>query len=164
MTTAAPAPVPVDDDTLRQVAAGLFHDPHAVLGAHTGTGGVTVRVLRPMADRVAIVTADGETEATHELDGIWVAVLDVPEVTSYRVAVTYGADTTVSDDPYRFLPTIGELDQHLLREGRHEQLWTALGANVHRYPDPLGDVVGTAVAVWAPTTRSVRVIGDFAYW
>ena len=164
MTTAAPAPVPVDDDTLRQVAAGLFHDPHAVLGAHPGTGGVTVRVLRPMADRVAIVTADGETEATHELDGIWVAVLDVPEVTSYRVAVTYGADTTVSDDPYRFLPTIGELDQHLLREGRHEQLWTALGANVHRYPDPLGDVVGTAFAVWAPTARAVRVIGDFSYW
>ena len=164
MTTVAPRPVPVDDDTLRQVAAGLFHDPHAVLGAHPGSDGVTVRVLRPMADRVAIVTADGETEATHELDGIWVAVLDRPEVTSYRVSATYGADTTVSDDPYRFLPTIGELDQHLLREGRHEQLWTALGANVHRYPDPLGDVVGTAFAVWAPTAHAVRVIGDFSYW
>ena len=164
MTTVAPAPVPVDDDILRRVAAGLYHDPHSVLGAHQGRGGVTVRALRPLADRVVVVTEDGETEATHERDGIWAAVLDRDDVPSYRLSVTYGADTTVSDDPYRFLPTIGELDQHLLREGRHEQLWTALGANIHRYDDPLGEVVGTAFAVWAPTARAVRVIGDFSYW
>ncbi len=163
-TAAAPAPVPVDDDVLRRVAAGLYHDPHAVLGAHPGAGSVTVRVLRPLADRVVVVTADGETEATHEQDGIWVAVLDRPDVPSYRLSVTYGTQTTVSDDPYRYLPTIGELDRHLLREGRHEQLWTVLGANVHRYPDPLGDVVGTSFAVWAPTAQAVRVIGDFSYW
>ena len=164
MTTVAPAPVPVDDDILARVAAGLYHDPHAVLGAHVGAGGVTVRALRPLADRVVVVTADGQTEATHERDGIWVAVLDRPDLPSYRLQVTYGDQTTVSDDPYRFLPTIGEFDQHLLREGRHEQLWTVLGANVHRYPDPLGDVEGTAFAVWAPTARAVRVIGDFSSW
>ena len=35
-------------------------------------------------------------------------------------------------------PTIGELDIHLINEGRHEQLWDALGAHVvagwHRLP------------------------------
>ncbi|MCL2465629.1 MAG: 1,4-alpha-glucan branching enzyme, partial [Micrococcales bacterium] len=129
--TVAPTPIPVDDDVLRAVAAGLYHDPHAVLGAHPGDGGVTVRVLRPFAERVAVVTADGETEATHEKDGIWAAVLDCDDIPSYRLSVTYGGQTTVSDDPYRFLPTIGELGRHLLREGRHERLWTVLGANVH---------------------------------
>ncbi len=33
----------------------------------------------------------------------------------------------VQDDPYRFAPTLGEVDLHLVNEGRHEQLWTVLG-------------------------------------
>ncbi len=164
MTSAATAPVPVLEDVLRRVAAGLHYDPHSVLGAHPGGGAVTVRTLRPMADRVVVVTPDERVEATHELDGIWVAVLSRPDVPAYRIEVTYGEATTLVDDPYRYLPTIGELDQHLLREGRHEQLWTVLGANVKTYPDPMGDVEGTAFAVWAPTAKAVRVIGDFDYW
>ena len=44
------------------------------------------------------------------------------------------------DDPYRFLPTLGEMDLHLLGEGRHEQLWQVLGAHVRRYDGPLGAV------------------------
>jgi len=164
MTTVAPARVPVDDDLLRRVAAGRYHNPHEVLGAHPGPGGVTVRTLRPMADRVVVVTAEGEVEATHELEGVWVAVLDRPDVPAYRIRVTYGEVTTLLDDPYRHLPTIGELDQHLLREGRHERLWTVLGATVHRFPDALGEVEGTAFAVWAPNAQAVRVIGDFSYW
>ena len=164
MTSAATAPVPVLEDVLRRVAAGLHYNPHSVLGAHPGGGAVTVRTLRPMADRVVVVTPDDRVEATHELDGIWVAVLSRPDVPAYRIEVTYGEATTLVDDPYRYLPTIGELDQHLLREGRHEQLWTVLGANVKTYPDPMGDVEGTAFAVWAPTAKAVRVIGDFDYW
>ena len=164
MSSATTARVPVPEDVLRQVAAGLHYDPHSVLGAHPGPGGVTVRTLRPMADRVVVVTPDERVEATHELDGVWVAVLPRPDVPAYRIEVTYGETTTLVDDPYRYLPTIGELDQHLLREGRHEQLWTVLGANVKTYPDPMGDVEGTAFAVWAPTARAVRVIGDFDYW
>ena len=55
------------------------------------------------------------------------------------------------DDPYRFLPTLGEMDLHLINEGRHEQLWEVLGARVHHYDAPLGDPIsGTSFAVWAP--------------
>ena len=32
-------------------------------------------------------------------------------------------------DPYSFLPTLGELDLHLVGEGRHEELWERLGAH-----------------------------------
>ena len=45
MTKPPALPVPVDDDTLRAVAHGTYFDPHAVLGAHPGDSGVTVRVL-----------------------------------------------------------------------------------------------------------------------
>jgi len=65
---------------------------------------------------------------------------------------------TVGDDAYRHLPTLGEVDLHLIREGRHEQLWDALGAHVR------AQAGGTAFAVWAPNARGVRVVGDFNGW
>ncbi|MBO0901079.1 1,4-alpha-glucan branching protein GlgB [Cellulomonas sp. zg-ZUI22] len=164
MTAAATSPVPVDHDTLRAVAAGSFYDPHAVLGPHVGDGTVTVRTLRPLADRVVVVTADSRVEAQHELDGIWYALLPGTTVPDYRLEVTYADWTAVVDDPYRFLPTVQELDRYLVREGRHEQLWQVLGANVRTYDGQLGPVRGTSFAVWAPNARAVRVVGDFNHW
>ena len=58
-------------------------------------------------------------------------------VPDYRLAVTYDGAPHEVDDPYRFLPTLGEIDLHLINEGRHEQLWQVLGARVHHYEAPL---------------------------
>ena len=66
----------------------------------------------------------------------------------------------MADDPYRFLPMLGEFDLHLIAEGRHEELWRVLGAHVRE----VGQVTGTSFAVWAPNARGVRVTGDFNYW
>ncbi len=51
---------------------------------------------------------------------------------------------------------LGELDLHLIAEGRHEQLWDALGAQVVEG--------GVRFAVWAPNARAVSVIGDWNHW
>ncbi|MFI5838128.1 1,4-alpha-glucan branching protein GlgB [Catenuloplanes sp. NPDC051500] len=51
---------------------------------------------------------------------------------------------------------IGEIDRWLLSQGRHERLWTVLGAHVSED--------GCHFAVWAPNAREVRVVGDFAGW
>jgi 1,4-alpha-glucan branching enzyme len=59
---------------------------------------------------------------------------------------------------------IGELDLHLIGEGRHERLWDVLGAHVRTYEAPDGPTEGTAFAVWAPNAQQVQVIGDFNVW
>jgi len=57
---------------------------------------------------------------------------------------------------------LGELDLHLISEGRHENLWKVLGAHVEF--DSNGTLVGTEFALWAPNARAVSVIGDHNYW
>ena len=160
----AGGPAPVDLAILSEIAAGTYYEPHAILGGHTTAGGVDVRVLRPLATSVSIETLDGTFPASHEHEGVWVVHLDGSDPPDYRVHVTYDGEPIVSDDPYRFLPTLGELDLHLIGEGRHERLWDVLGANVRRFPSVLGDVEGTAFVVWAPNARIVRVVGDFNHW
>ena len=58
--------------------------------------------------------------------------------------------------------TLGELDFHLLAEGRHEKLWEVLGAHVRR--DQNGELLGTAFTVWAPNARAVSLISDLNFW
>ena len=176
--------VPVNQGDLDQVSNAAFYNPHAILGGHLAEGEnakyTTVRVLRPFAKTVTIVTQAGEYAATHEFNGVFVAVIPSAvnedgeySVPDYRVKVAYdGVPETVQDDPYRYLPTVGEMDMYLFGEGRHERLWDALGAHVREYEDPMGGVDGTpgekvtgvSFAVWAPNAHAVRVIGSFNGW
>ena len=142
------------------LVAGTHHDPHSVLGAHVGEDGVTIRALRPLADSVTVVLPDGSRIPMNHLhQGVFSVTVPGTVVPDYRVAVTYpGTPETMTDDPYRHLPTLGEVDLHLIGEGRHETLWTVLGARVRP------EAAGTSFAVWAPNARGVRVIGDFNHW
>ena len=70
-----------------------------------------------------------------------------------------------NNQPVSFLnphSSLGELDLYLIAEGRHEQLWKALGAQVKR--DETGALLGTAFSVWAPNAQGVSLIGDHNYW
>jgi 1,4-alpha-glucan branching enzyme len=158
-------PGTVSPSELELLVRGEHGHPHAVLGPHPGEGGVTVRAYKPLASSVVVEYPGGSTELQHEQDGIWTGVLPVETVPGYRLKVSYGDVTIVVDDPYRFLPSLGEVDLHLVNEGRHEQLWRVLGAHVHHYDVPGGGTVsGTSFAVWAPSARGVRIKGDFNNW
>ena len=132
--------------------AGRTHDPHALLGGHPLDDGTVIRALRRGATDVAVLVGEERFAMRRVHDaGIFEATLPAT-VLDYRLE----ADGSVADDPYRFPPTVGELDLHLIREGRHERLWTVLGAQTK--------AGGVSFAVWAPNARGVRVVGDFSGW
>jgi 1,4-alpha-glucan branching enzyme len=150
---------------LDQLVEGRHHDPHSLLGSHsTGDGRTLIRTLRPEATAVEVVVASGRAPLGLVHDGgVFEAIID-GDPSDYRLDVSYGSTTSTVDDPYRWLPTLGEIDLHLFGEGRHENLWEVLGAHVRTYVTPSGPVSGTSFAVWAPNARGVRVTGDFDYW
>jgi 1,4-alpha-glucan branching enzyme len=160
----------VAGDILDKVAAGSYYDPHSVLGQHpiegAGADGVTViRTLRPLAKSVVAVLASGaRTELTHLHGGIWQGYT-LTGLSDYAIEARYDDDTVwASDDPYRFSPTLGDVDIHLIGEGRHERLWDVLGAHYRSWHGVSDEVAGTSFAVWAPRAQAVRVIGDFNSW
>jgi 1,4-alpha-glucan branching enzyme len=149
---AAPAP-----DVARLVR-GEHHDPHAILGRH----GSVIRAFHPDASGAAVLTDAGATPMTELGDGLWAAELQASHAHApYRLRFSFpDGNDWEHDDPYRFLPTLGELDLHLISEGTHERLYDVLGA----HPATVDGVAGVAFAVWAPGARGVRVVGDFDRW
>lgn len=150
---------------LMLLAAGTHTDPHTVLGAHPHPDGTAVRALRPHAETVSVRVGGVDHPLKPLGHGVFAAVVPYPDLMDYRIVSTYpGGQTVLGADGYRFLPTVGELDLHLIGAGRHERLWEVLGAHPHRYTTLDGAVQGTSFAVWAPNARGVTVIGDFDGW
>ena len=162
----APAPAATsapEPDDVRRLLVGAHHAPHSVLGAHPHPDGTVVRVLKPEADEVDVLRDGTEHRLTRTPEGLFHGVVPGPAA-DYRLRVRHGDHVETTDDPYRWLPTLGEVDLHLIGEGRHERLWDVLGAHPRCYPTAGGDVSGTSFAVWAPNARGVRVCGDFDGW
>jgi 1,4-alpha-glucan branching enzyme len=154
---APPKPDPVAEGVARLVE-GTSGDPHAVLGLHNGV----VRAWRPGATSMRVLVERGtpvDMERVHEA-GVFAAAVPTGTV-EYKLEAAYGSgEPYVYDDPYRFWPTLGELDLYLLGEGRHRDMWRVLGSHVREHQG----VLGVSFAVWAPNARSVRVVGDFNLW
>jgi len=128
---------------------------------HPSAGGAVIRAWRPGATKMWLIEEGGAQtpmEMLHDA-GVFEAVLE-DEIGAYRLQSEVGDETFVYDDPYRFPPTVGDLDLHLMGEGRHERLWTEMGAQVRKHEG----VDGVSFVVWAPNARSVRIVGDFNRW
>jgi 1,4-alpha-glucan branching enzyme len=141
---------------------GELTDPHSFLGRHEDNGRSVVRAWVPRGASAVSVTFAGKEVAAKSVhdDGLWEADVGLT-VGDYRLLITDADGSSIAvEDPYRFWPTIGELDLHLFGEGTHESLWRVLGAHARSHQG----VDGVAFAVWAPNARAVRVVGDWNNW
>jgi 1,4-alpha-glucan branching enzyme len=148
------------------LVAGRLGDPHSFLGAHVVEGRLIVRawvVGEAESVTVRFPTRNVAARRVHPM-GLWEADAGPAEpgaLPAYRVSIAWpGGVTEEREDPYRLWPSLGDLDLHLFGEGRHERLWTVLGAHarVHQGVD------GVAFAVWAPNAHAVRVVGEWNAW
>ena len=159
-TSAIPLLRPDPDDAAR-LTAGQHHNPHAILGLHGGEHGSVVRAFHPEAVSVDLLRDDSAAPMEMLGAGLWAVSTDLEPGDAYRLRFRFAdGNDWERDDPYRFMPTLGELDLHLINEGSHERLWEVLGA----HPRELDGTPGVAFAVWAPNARGVRVVGDFDRW
>ncbi len=148
-------------DHVAALVEGRHPRPHDALGQHEMDGGFVVRAVRPLAKTVTAVRADGSrVELSHFSGGLWHALLP-GEGQAYSLETTYeGAPDWTTDDPYRFVPSVGEIDLYLWGQGRHEQLWKVFGSHYR----PHESIDGTSFSVWAPHALAARVVGDFNVW
>ncbi|MEM6887973.1 MAG: 1,4-alpha-glucan branching protein GlgB, partial [Pseudomonadota bacterium] len=150
----------------QNIINGTHGDPFSVLGLHDVDGKLTVRVCIPDAEAV---------EAIDPKTGRRIVMLKpVPGAAglfegvaarrknrfAYRLRITQNDRTWDSDDAYRYGPVMGELDEHLIGEGAHRQLWHVLGAHIMHHEG----ASGVHFAVWAPGASRVSVIGHFNSW
>ncbi|OSQ53063.1 1,4-alpha-glucan branching protein GlgB [Marivita geojedonensis] len=154
----------IDEPTAQAIAQGQHGDPFSVLGLHEVDGKLVMRAMRPEADSVEVIDAKtGRTlvalDRVH--DGLFAGVIPRRKKRfAYRLRMTRGSDVWEEQDAYAFGAKLGEMDEYLLGEGTHNQLWDALGAHVCTHEG----VEGTHFAVWAPNAARVSVVGDFNGW
>ncbi len=143
------------------LARGEHRDPFAILGPHPARKNWVVRCFQPQAERVEVITPGGERlgSARSLVAGLFELRLPLP-VRPYRLRLFEGGSVREIDDPYRFGAVLGDLDRHLIGEGRHERLYELLGAR----PVEFDGVAGVQFAVWAPSARRVSVVGPFNQW
>jgi len=155
----------VTSGELEAVIRREHSNPHAVLGPHATDAGVAVRVYRPGAASITARLEDGaesvELEQIHP-GGVFEGLVPGASVPlRYQLEVDYGPGGSLTiGDPYAYSPTLGELDMHLIGEGRHEEIYERLGAHVRTHEGTRG----TAFAVWAPSAKAISVVGDFNSW
>jgi 1,4-alpha-glucan branching enzyme len=153
---------------IRRIVRVEHSDPHSVLGGHLAQigdkEGVIIRAFHPDAVRAELIIDSDKIplEKPGTDEGLFWCFLPGRHLPlGYRFLFRFKDGTEwESDTPYRFLPTLGELDLHFVGEGRHYNLYEKMGA----HPREMDGVQGTSFAVWAPNAKRVSVIGDFNNW
>jgi 1,4-alpha-glucan branching enzyme len=152
----------LDYGAIEALVQARHGEPFSILGPHDTAEGCLVRVFLPDARSVEVLDATSDevltTLARVHTDGMFAGL--IPARTPYRLRVDTGTEHRITEDPYAFPPLLGDLDLHLLAEGRHHDIAHCLGS----HPMSIDNVVGVRFAVWAPNARRVSVVGDFNDW
>ncbi|HLH49859.1 MAG TPA: 1,4-alpha-glucan branching protein GlgB [Roseiarcus sp.] len=145
------------------VLAARQDDPFAVLGPHHTPEGWAIRAFAPGAETLRATTRQGDLIVELErregdfFEGLARGLKERP---AYCLEASNSRARWTFHDPYSFGPALGPIDDHLLVEGTHRQLYRRLGAQLATHEG----VDGVVFAVWAPNAARVSVVGDFNHW
>ncbi len=136
------------------------YDPHSTLGLHDYFDGQKViRLWRPGAQAVHLEVFGNIVQAKR-LDESGLFEFIVPGQTTNQDYRVYHSNGLLAQDPYAFLPTIGDVDQYLFGQGVHYEIYRVLGAHLMTHQG----VQGVRFAVWAPAAYSVALVADFNFF
>ncbi|MDR3630786.1 MAG: 1,4-alpha-glucan branching protein GlgB [Desulfocapsaceae bacterium] len=158
------------NDLIDKIIASEHHDPFQVLGVHfSESDTAVVRTFQPHAVSVELLLGN----AAHVMkkirpEGLFAfecqrETCPDPDLhpSSYRFKIIYfDGNTHITNDPYRFMPQLGEMDRYLFNSGTHYSLYNHMGAHL----TSCEDIQGTLFRVWAPAAKRVSVLGHFNGW
>jgi 1,4-alpha-glucan branching enzyme len=160
-------------DQVEQIVQAQHPDPFEVLGPHrvenNGQSTWVVRSFQPYAKAVTLILPGEQKEIslqpTHH-PHFFEATIS-PDLyadstlQTYKLRLDLGDREQVILDPYAFRETqFTETDLHLFGEGNHHRIYDKMGAHYLE----IGGVSGVYFAVWAPSARTVSLLGNFNNW
>lgn len=151
------------NENLQRLQQGTHHDPFNWLGWHLLADGQWImRVFMPAAEAIEL----GEFGLMSRIDGsdcfeLTLSCAEIPQAhPPLRWQDKQSGHWHQGMSPYTFAPQLGDMDLHLLQEGRHHHAWTFLGAHLKS----VDGIQGCLFSVWAPNVQRISVIGDFNAW
>ncbi len=150
----------LDEATAWAIAEGRHGDPFSVLGPQQRGGATVITAFVPGAERLWVLAGKTAVEAAPYPGIPGLFTHRQSRRAAYRLRAEGHGTEWEFDDPFRFGPVLGEMDEYLLGEGTHRRLWHVLGAHLitHEGAD------GVHFAVWAPNAERVSVVGSFNIW
>jgi 1,4-alpha-glucan branching enzyme len=158
----------IPSEDIRRLVRIELPDPHSILGVHPyamkGKKGIVVRAFHPEATRAELLIKGRRPVVMKKCHpgGLFAAFISHRRLPfPYRLRFTFAdGKHWESHAPYRFFPTLGDIDLYLAGQGSHERLYEKLGAHLRE----MDGVAGVSFAVWAPSAKRVSVVGEFNGW
>ena len=119
----------LDQSSAAAIAGGWHGDPFAVLGPHKRGKVWEITAFVPGAERLWVLTGNTKAEARPYPGHPGLFTHQTARKPDYRLQAQGDGDIWEFEDPFRFGPVLGELDEYLLGEGTHRRLWQVLGAH-----------------------------------
>ena len=132
-----------------------------MLGCHRRGDQWLLRALLPGAAEVEAVSGDSRTamQRVADTDLFTCTLAGAATVPGYQLRWRPAGGDGRAEDPYRFGPTVGDLDLHLFGEGKHRHIYRCWAHCCEHE-----GVAGVRFATWAPNAKRVSVVGDFNQW
>ena len=146
--------------------SGQLGDPHELLGLHPlGTSkGVVARAIDPGADELLIINHEnGNQTLLNKIhpDGFFEGVIkDTNRIFAYSFKSVRGGQEFEWVDPFSFQPSIQKERLFKFSAGLDRRPFEKLGS----FPCSQNGVEGVSFVLWAPSAKSVHLVGDFNQW